>query len=267
MQPSALAAPQPATVSLEGESGYGDGQVRQRSRASGGETVDLGPGERRVWTLDVRAAAMPYALSVTYSNGKEGENEVISVSVDGVLVSSFENRDSGDAIEGWNLFVTDPVGTSVVGPTTHTLTLDVRGGDGCVEIDKMTFTPASAQSTHTLIRREEAVTVCWTTSSPFSSWSRHCSSLGLASSAIWLLNPATAAIAERWASALECVRAARRFCCPERDVSSDRFTADAHRHRRIPLRRSLFRRGRWLVEGKAMGGIPDDCRDGVPGPV
>ena len=145
-QPSALAAPQPATVSLEGEAGNGDGQIKQRSRASGGQTVHLGPGERRVWTFGVRAAAMPYAVSVTYSNGQEGENEVISVSVDGVLVRSFQNRDSGDAIEGWNLFITDPVGTAIVDSTTHTLTLEVRGGDGCVEIDKVTFDPANTQT-------------------------------------------------------------------------------------------------------------------------
>jgi hypothetical protein len=145
-QPSALAAPQPVTVSLEGEFGNGDGTIKQRSRASGGMTVHLGPGERRVWMFDVRAAAMPYALSVTYSNGKEGENEVISVSLDGELVRSFENRDSGDAIEGWNLFVTDPVGTSIIGSQTHTLTLDVRGGDGCVEIDKVTFSPTTVET-------------------------------------------------------------------------------------------------------------------------
>jgi hypothetical protein len=82
---------------------------------------------------------------VTYSNGKEGENEIISVTVDGALVSSRQNRDSGDSIEGWNLFVTDPAGTSTLGSSSHTLMLEVHGGDGCVEIDKVTVSPAGAE--------------------------------------------------------------------------------------------------------------------------
>ena len=49
--------------------------------------------------------------------------------------------DSGDSVEGWNLFVTDPAGTSTLGPGNHTLTLDVTGGDGCVEIDVVTLKP------------------------------------------------------------------------------------------------------------------------------
>jgi hypothetical protein len=101
-------------IPLEAEAGSRDGQVIQRSRASGGQTVHLGPGEHRLWTFDVRAVQTQYALSVTYSNGKEGPNEVISLTVDGTPVSSFQNRDSGDSIEGWNLFVTDPAGTSTL---------------------------------------------------------------------------------------------------------------------------------------------------------
>jgi len=140
-QPSAAAAGAAVAVSLEAEVGSGDGQVRERSRASGGRTVHLGPGERRLWTFDIGAAPRSYVLSVTYSNGREGENEVVSVTVDGALVSSILNRDSGDSIEGWNMFVTDPVGTSMLGSRSHTLMLDVRGGDGCVEIDRVTLSP------------------------------------------------------------------------------------------------------------------------------
>jgi hypothetical protein len=134
-QPSGVVVPSLTAVSLEAESGNGDGQVRQRSRASGGRTVHLGPGEHRLWTFDVRAAQVQYALTVSYSNGKEGANEIIRVTVDGTLISVFENRDSGDSVEGWNEFVTDPAGTTTLGPGTHTLRLDVSGGDGCVEID------------------------------------------------------------------------------------------------------------------------------------
>ena len=140
-QPSVAVVLSATVVSLEAEDGTGDGQVVQRSRASGGQTVHVGPGEHRLWTFDVRAARAPYALSVTYSNGKEGPNEVIGVTVDGMPVSSFQNRDSGDSTEGWNVFVTDPAGTSTLGPGSHTLMLEVTGGDGCVEIDFVTLRP------------------------------------------------------------------------------------------------------------------------------
>jgi hypothetical protein len=140
-QPSAAAAPSATVIFLEGEAGSGDGQVRERSRASGGWTVHLGPGEHRLWTFGIRAAQAPYAAAVTYSNGKEGPNEIIHVVVDGTPVSSFQDRDSGDSVDGWNLFVTDPAGASTLGPGSHTLTLEVMGGDGCVEIDMVTLSP------------------------------------------------------------------------------------------------------------------------------
>ena len=143
-QPTALTPALSLAIPLEGEAGSGDGQIKDRSRASGGRTVHLGPGERRSWTFKRSAVPMVYAVSVTYSNGQEGENEVIRVTVDGALVSSFTNRDSGDAIEGWNLFVTDAAGTSRLGSTSHTLMLEVQGGDGCVEIDHVTLSPAGA---------------------------------------------------------------------------------------------------------------------------
>jgi hypothetical protein len=141
-QPSGLAAPAFAKIRLEAEAGRGDGQIKERSRASGGRTVHLGPQERRLWTVDVGAGEAPYALSVTYSNGQEGANEVIRVIVDGRQVSSFQNRDSGDATEGWNIFVTDTAGTSMLDRGIHTVTLEVNGGDGCVEIDFVTLSPA-----------------------------------------------------------------------------------------------------------------------------
>ena len=128
-------------IALEGEAGSGDGVVRARSRASGGQTVHIAPGERRVWTFRLRASTTPYSLGVTYSNGQEGPNETIHVTLDGVAIASFQNRDSGDSVEGWNLFITDPAGTSTLGPGVHTLTLETTGGDGCVEIDFVTVSP------------------------------------------------------------------------------------------------------------------------------
>ena len=143
-QPSAAGALPAAVIVLEGEPGSGDGHVVQRSRASSGQTIHLGPGERRRWTFAVSAEQAKYALSVTYSNGKEGENEHLTVTVDGATVSSFQDRDSGDSIEGWDVFVTDPAGTSTLRGGNHTLVLEVSGGDGCVEIDTITLRPASA---------------------------------------------------------------------------------------------------------------------------
>ena len=142
-QPSGV-VPSVTGVSLEAEAGNGDGQVRQRSRASGGQTVHLGPGEHRLWTFDVPVAQVDYALSVSYSNGKEGANEVIRVIVDGTPISVFQNRDSGDSVEGWNEFVTDPAGTTTLGPGSHTLRLEVSGGDGCVEIDVARLSPGGS---------------------------------------------------------------------------------------------------------------------------
>ena len=145
-QPSESVVPSVTGVSLEAEAGRGDGQVSQRSRASGGRTVHLGPGEHRLWTFDVPAAQVQYTLSVLYSNGKEGANEVIRVTVDGTLISVFQNRDSGDSVDGWNEFVTDPAGSTTLDPGRHTLRLDVSGGDGCVEIDVAKSSPGGTDT-------------------------------------------------------------------------------------------------------------------------
>jgi hypothetical protein len=146
-QPSLAAEPPATVVGLEGEAGDGDGQVRERSRASGGHTVHLGPGERRQWTFGVRAVRAQYAIAVTYSNGKEGPNEIIHVAVDGRPITSFQNRDSGDSVDGWNLFVTDPAGTSTLDPGSHTIALEISGGDGCVEVDVVTLAPMATAAT------------------------------------------------------------------------------------------------------------------------
>jgi hypothetical protein len=142
-QPSVIVvAPVATAIALEGETGDGEGILRERSRASGGQTVHLAPGERRFWTFRVPSTQTQYALAITYSNGQEGPNEIIHVAVDGSPVTAFQNRDSGDAVEGWNLFVTDPAGTATLASGLHTLTLETTGGDGCVEIDFVTVSPA-----------------------------------------------------------------------------------------------------------------------------
>jgi len=140
-QPS-VAAPAAQRISLEGEPGSGDGHVLERARASGGRTIHLGPGERRQWVFAVHAQEAAYSIAMTYSNGEEGELETISVHIDGVLARSFQDRNTGDASEGWNTFVSDPVGAVTLKSGSHTIVLEVAGGDGCVEVDLVTLSPA-----------------------------------------------------------------------------------------------------------------------------
>jgi hypothetical protein len=140
-QPSGVAPVPTRQIAIEAESGSGEGQIRQRSRASGGLTLHLAPGERHQWVFPLNAEPARYAVAVTYANGQEGPNELLTLSIDGAAVRSWMNRDSGDAIEGWNLFVTDSAGSSMLTFGTHSLVLESSGGDGCVEIDRITLTP------------------------------------------------------------------------------------------------------------------------------
>jgi hypothetical protein len=139
MQPSAPGATSPAVMAFEGEAGIGDGPVFERSRASGGRTVHLAPGERRQWTFRLGADETRYQLLVTYSNSHDGDNEILTVTVDGAPASTFRTRDSGEGADGWNLFVTDPAGSATLRAGSHTLVIESNGGDGCVEIDVLTI--------------------------------------------------------------------------------------------------------------------------------
>src|SRR5262245_35713956 len=110
--PAPVVAPGPEMVHLEAERGSGTLDIRKRLRASGGLTVHLAPGERLSWVFDVRGSQTPYGLAVTYANGQEGANETLHVSLDGARMCTFVDRDSGDAVEGWETFVTDPGGSA-----------------------------------------------------------------------------------------------------------------------------------------------------------
>ena len=67
----------------------------------------------------------------------------VAPSVDGVATRTFVNRDSGDAVEGWNTFITDPMGSSTLGYGSHTIAISSAGGDGWVEIGFVTLTPGA----------------------------------------------------------------------------------------------------------------------------
>lgn len=130
------------TIALEAEAGSGDGDLFQRSRASGALTVHLAPGQRRHWTFKVAAQPANYAILVTYSNDNPGDTEVLRVEVDGEAIGTVRAQDTGDDGEGWNVFVADPAGALVLRPGTHTVTVQSTGGDGCIEIDMITLRPA-----------------------------------------------------------------------------------------------------------------------------
>jgi hypothetical protein len=109
-------------------------------RASGGVTSTSRP-EHRQWTFSVGGPSSQYAVEVTYSNDNIGDTETLSLSLDGVPLGAFDARDTGDDGEGWNVFVTNSVGSSNLAAGTHTLVIRSSGGDGCVEIDKVTLRP------------------------------------------------------------------------------------------------------------------------------
>ncbi len=139
--PTAVVAPGPEMVHLEAELGSSPLDIRKRLRASGGMTVPLAPGERLSGLFDVRGSQTPYGVAVTYANGQEGANETLHVSLDGVRIRTFVDRDSGDAVEGWETFVTDPAGSASLEPGRHTIAIESEGGDGCVEIDFIRLVP------------------------------------------------------------------------------------------------------------------------------
>lgn len=145
-QPSGFAVIATRQLSIEAESGSGDGHIKERSRASGGRTLHLGPGERHQWLFPLSTPPTRYAVAVTYANGEEGDNELMTLSLDGAMVRSWMNRNSGDAVEGWNLFITDSAGASTLSFGTHSLALEITGGDGCVEIDRITLTALDANA-------------------------------------------------------------------------------------------------------------------------
>ena len=149
-RPASPTAPTPAAASsqlqeitLEAEAGTGDGDVHHRAHASGGLTIHLAPGQRRLWTVTASRDVASYALFVTYSNDNPGESELLRVEVDGRLIGTFRAQDTGDDGAGWEIFVNDLAGSSALPGVGHTISVESSGGDGCIEIDKVTLKPTS----------------------------------------------------------------------------------------------------------------------------
>jgi hypothetical protein len=140
-RPSSAAIPLPVIVSLEAEAGSGQGGPTQRVQASGGVTIHLAPEEQWRWTFSVDAPQTRYVIAVTYSNDNIGTTETLVLFLDGIRVGAFEARDTGDNGDGWNIFATDVAGDASISRGVHTLVIISSGGDGCVELDKVTLTP------------------------------------------------------------------------------------------------------------------------------
>jgi hypothetical protein len=127
-------------ITIEGESGTGDGTVNWRSNASQDQTVWLNDGETRTLSFSV-AAAGQYSVEVRYSNDNYGPLETVTLTCDGDDLS-FQAQDTGDYGLGWNIFQTASLGDWTLASGNNTLDIDVSGGDGYgVEIDKVTLTP------------------------------------------------------------------------------------------------------------------------------
>jgi hypothetical protein len=139
VQPSSSSNTSPVAVSLEAEAGSGEGGPMQRIRASGGVTVHLAPEEQWRWTFSIDAPQALYSIGVTYGNDNIGSSEMVALFLDGIRVGASEAQDSGDNGEGWNVFATDVAGRVSLARGTHTLVVISSGGDGCVEIDKVSL--------------------------------------------------------------------------------------------------------------------------------
>ncbi len=147
VSPTAPMSPSPSSqvreITLEAEAGTGDGDLHHRAHASGTMTIHLAPGQRRLWTVTAVPGAASYAILVTYSNDNPGESEVLRVEVDNQLVGTFRAQDTGDDGAGWEIFVDDLAGSSALPGLAHTISVESSGGDGCIEIDKVTLKPTS----------------------------------------------------------------------------------------------------------------------------
>jgi hypothetical protein len=139
--PVVPASQAPTSLVLQAEPGSGDGFVLERSRALGGQTLHLAPGERRNWNFSTRGDETRYGVTVSYSNSGGGAHEILTVQIDGASLAVFEVADTGDETEGWNVFAVHPAGALPLRAGEHTLVIQSSGRDGCVEIDFVSLSP------------------------------------------------------------------------------------------------------------------------------
>ncbi len=129
-------------ASAEAENGHGDGTLMSRSRAAGGETIQLKGGQSREFLFDVEEQGS-YDVSLRYSNDQaSGMGEVVELMidgmpVDGVLEAKNTRPVDGEVGDGWNVFELSPVlGRVQLAPGLHDVMVFVNGGDGeGIELD------------------------------------------------------------------------------------------------------------------------------------
>ncbi len=132
-------------VDSEAEAGTGDGSIMTRANASGGETVQLDAGESRTLSFNVMSDRT-YDVDIRYSNDNFGPLETVEVSIDGMFVGAFLAQDTGDFGEGWEIFVSDMVGSVPLAAGAHTMTITVFGGDGFgIEVDLASVTAVDVE--------------------------------------------------------------------------------------------------------------------------
>lgn len=139
----------PAEIVVELEKGEGDGQVIQRSSASGLESTHLKMGQKRIHAF-VAAKAARYTITAKYSNDNYGPPEKVTILIDGAAVGTFKAHDTsfydstGVYGSGWNVYATsDALGPIAIAEGEHTVAVHVAGGDGHgVEIDAVFLKPA-----------------------------------------------------------------------------------------------------------------------------
>ncbi|MBI3467437.1 MAG: hypothetical protein HY000_30885 [Planctomycetes bacterium] len=144
--PAALSEGEPSSRIVheaEGATASGDGQLQQRSNASGQQTIQLDAGEVRNFAFETVATGY-VAVKLRYSNDNFNNlpNETLHVRIDGVLLDSpVTASDTGDGGLGWNVFAeTGNLGHMLVQPGMHQVSVLVSGGDGGgIELDSITI--------------------------------------------------------------------------------------------------------------------------------
>jgi hypothetical protein len=139
--PAALSEGRPIPrQGYEAEDGTGDGAGRWQGKASGDRTVLLHAGDSRDLTIEVDSEVTA-SFVVRYSNDNydDAPLETVDVTVDGILVGSFQAEDTGGGGFGWNVFKSSGiVGQANLAAGSYTVGLSVSGGDGGgVEVDKL----------------------------------------------------------------------------------------------------------------------------------
>ena len=150
------------SVAFEAENGSG-GKEEYRSNASGGISVKLTEGDTISYQVDFaynNNVCTVQLLSVTYSN--DGFMDSIQVSLDGILLGSFQTYASSSGGENWNTFRTQRGFVSKVQlhDSQFVITVDALNTDEYgVEIDKISLqldctsevTVEDAQCSHSIV--------------------------------------------------------------------------------------------------------------------